>query len=139
METVIRLDLMESGTRYDHYMELRDAFATGVEVLKHTLTIHPSVSDLLRLKKLEGAVEVINSRVNYLSEFERKTASFSDLVKEINKIQPHRTEQIAEVSESTRLACEKELADAATTGYRRTDEKDNSTEGTQGNQGTQTI
>lgn len=141
MDTMIKLDLQEVGTRYDHYMELRDAFATGIEVMVHALEIHKSVSDLQRLEKLKSTVELINSRVNYLADYDKKMAPYGDIAKEVKAIGIHRTMQLAEVSESTRLACEQELTEAAKTGYELpggSDAKDSGPKNTPTDKGTST-
>ena len=68
----LKLNLLGSGTRYQHYSELRDVFAVGIEILKN-LTVKSS-KDNDRRVKLEYAVEMIDSRLDFLSDRERKTA-----------------------------------------------------------------
>lgn len=127
MDTTVKLDLTETGTRYDHYMELRDAFATGVEIMKHALEVHKSVTDLQRMEKLQNSVDLINSRVNYLAEFDKLTTTYSDLAKTIRAIPTARPAQLPEVSESTRAVCEREMKEAAAHGYEVKDEEDGGT------------
>lgn len=63
-----KLDLLETGTRWQHYIELRDLFALGVVVLDG-MSVKSTMDDLKR-KKLQAAVEMIESRINILSGFE---------------------------------------------------------------------
>jgi hypothetical protein len=67
----LKPNLLEKGTRWDHYNELRDLFASGVEVLK-TLRVK-SRSDQERQAKLEHAVEMIEGRLNFITDFTQKT------------------------------------------------------------------
>jgi hypothetical protein len=119
MDTTVKLDLMETGTRYEHYLELRDAFATGIVILSNQSQYEEVVNQTTRanIKKLEGAVDLIESRVNFLSEYKTKMASHSDLAKLIRSIPPNRLAQLPEVSESTRRECEDEMRKAGETGY----------------------
>jgi len=60
-------DLLEMGTRWQHYVELRDLFADGIEIIKR-MTIKSS-ADAVKRVKLEAAVELLNARLNLLSDF----------------------------------------------------------------------
>src|ERR1017187_7450277 len=62
-----RLDLMETGTRWQHYAELRELFACGIEIINRMSL--KSCGDAVKLKKLEGAVELLDARLNLLSDF----------------------------------------------------------------------
>ena len=75
------LDLMEKGTRYDHYVELREAFATGVEIIKN-LSSQDVAMDAKR-KLLEGAIEAINGRLNALSKYYSEMVYNSKLRREV--------------------------------------------------------
>ena len=72
-----RLDLLEVGTRWAHYSELRELFSVGIEILKH-LTVKYS-SDQERQKKLENAVELIDGRISLLSDYTSNTTYGSKL------------------------------------------------------------
>jgi hypothetical protein len=62
-----KLDLMAMGTRYEHYSELRDLFAVGIEIITN---MHVKTSgDAIKKTKLEGAVELLEARLNLLSDF----------------------------------------------------------------------
>lgn len=73
----LRLDLMERGTRWEHYAELRELFACGIEIIKH-MHLKSSGDDIKRLK-LEGAVELLDARLNLLSDFTYNTTFGSKL------------------------------------------------------------
>jgi len=72
-----KLDLLETGTRWEHYAELRELFAIGIEILKH-LTIRNS-HDSDKQKKLENAVEMIDGRINLLADYMAQTTYGSKL------------------------------------------------------------
>lgn len=71
MEDPQRLDLQETGTRWDHYSELRELFACGIEILKN-LNVK-STADAVKREKLEHAVEMLDGRIALLSDYARKT------------------------------------------------------------------
>jgi 4-hydroxy-3-methylbut-2-en-1-yl diphosphate synthase IspG/GcpE len=72
-----RLGLLELGTRWEHYAEIRELFACGVEILKN-LSVK-SITDRDKLKKLEGAVELLDGRINLLADFHFQTTYGSKL------------------------------------------------------------
>jgi hypothetical protein len=72
-----RLDLLDVGTRWQHYAELRELFALGIEILKH-LHVKSSM-DYDRQRKLEHAVEMIDGRLSLLSDYVHETTFGSKL------------------------------------------------------------
>ena len=70
-EESLKPNLFEMGTRWDHYNELRDLFASGVEVLKNLKV--KSRGDQDRQAKLQHAVEMIEGRLNYITDYVRRT------------------------------------------------------------------
>lgn len=80
----LKLDLMETGTRYRHYSELREIFATGMEILKNLNVQTPA--DRTRIAKLGDAVEMIDGRINFLADFDRKTSWGSEFRREFTEI-----------------------------------------------------
>jgi hypothetical protein len=117
MDKPVKLELTEEGTRFDHYMELRDTFAEAVVSLENSLKLEDNLTTRENVKKLQSAVNLIEARVNFLSDFARLTTRYSSLGQAIDAIPPHRDMQIAEVSESTRQECEAELRKAKENGY----------------------
>jgi hypothetical protein len=76
-EPALKPDLFQKGTRWEHYRELLDIFSSGVEVLKNIKV--KSLSDQAKAKKLQFAVEMIEGRLNYITDFSTKTALGSSL------------------------------------------------------------
>jgi hypothetical protein len=76
-EPSLKPDLFEKGTRWEHYTELRDLFASGVEILK-TLKVK-SRADQEKQSKLQHAVEMIEGRLNYITDYTQKTSWGSNL------------------------------------------------------------
>ena len=72
-----KLNLLEMGTRWAHYAELRDLFTTGIEIINNMTT--KSSGDQLKRVKLEGAVELLDARINLLSDFMYNTTYGSKL------------------------------------------------------------
>lgn len=67
-----KLDLQETGTRYSHYMELKEVFMLGIDVIERMQPGHLSEGDKKTKAKLEAAVEVIEKRIKYLADFDTK-------------------------------------------------------------------
>lgn len=76
-DLTLKLDLMETGTRWAHYSELRELFAYGVEIIKNMHV--KSSGDQEKQKKLEGAIELLDARINLLSDFSFNTTYGSKL------------------------------------------------------------
>lgn len=72
-----RLGLQETGTRWEHYSELRELFACGIEILKNLSVKSPT--DREKQKKLEGAVELLDGRINLLADYHFHTTYGSKL------------------------------------------------------------
>lgn len=68
-----RLDLMQMGTRYDHYTELKEIFALGIEVINNMRPGIASEGDKKMKVKLEAAVELIEKRLLYLADYENQS------------------------------------------------------------------
>ena len=135
MDTAAKLDLTEVGTRFDFYMELRDAFATGIVILENALKVEENLTSRENLKKLTHAVDLIESRVNYLSDFAKKTTPHSPLGQEVRAIAPNRPKMLPDViSETVRQQCEEEMRKARETGYA----EDSSQKDSQAGEGTST-
>jgi hypothetical protein len=77
MDEPSRLDLLDIGTRWQHYSELRELFALGIEILKN-LPVKSSIDEHRRVK-LEHAVEMIDGRLSLLSDYVHETTFGSRL------------------------------------------------------------
>jgi hypothetical protein len=119
MDTTVKLDLLEEGTRYDHYMELKEAFATGIVILENQSQYEEIENKTTKANvvKLKNAVDLIESRLSYLSDFNRLATNHGEFAKTIRAIPPVRQAALPECSESTRKECEAELRKAGETGY----------------------
>jgi hypothetical protein len=65
----LTLDLTEMGTRLDHYNELREVFALGVEMLKTMNPVHLTELDKEKQIKLHNAADAIQGRIDMLAKF----------------------------------------------------------------------
>jgi uncharacterized radical SAM superfamily protein len=72
-----KLALLEVGTRWAHYAELRELFACGVEILSHLTIV--SGADQTKLRDLEGAVRLLDTRINLLADYVFQTTYGSKL------------------------------------------------------------
>jgi len=81
-----KLDLEEKGTRYDHYMELREVFQEAVEVLRNLDKGYKTPEDGKRQERLQHAADAVQARIEYLSDFAKKTEYGSRLQTEIKSI-----------------------------------------------------
>ena len=86
-----RPSLKEVGTRYDHYMELKEIFLLGIDVIDRMSSMHRSDADKRTKVKLENAVEVINKRLDYLSNFVEETDGYNKLARDIRAAGIHKT------------------------------------------------
>lgn len=65
-------DLMELGTRYDHYVELRESWLEAIEDIKKIDDQNKSSSDYTILERLSIGVSLIEKRLDRLSQFDTK-------------------------------------------------------------------
>ena len=78
------------GTRFEHYNELREVFAEGIEILTTTLSAHKSASDVIKLAELKAAEKMIVKRLEVLSGYERKTVYSGVLPSTVRQIEIER-------------------------------------------------
>ena len=90
MSEMGKRDLMAIGTRYDHYMELKEIFMVGVETVKNMRTSHRTQMDDVIKHKLDAAVEMIDKQICYLSDFSVQDQSGSQLDRELYAIERER-------------------------------------------------
>ena len=62
MSDFVTLDLTETGTRLEHYNELREVFMVAVEMLKNLHPAHRSDSDDAQQKRFQNAADAIQGR-----------------------------------------------------------------------------
>jgi hypothetical protein len=98
MDTTVKLDLMEYGTRYDHYQELKEAFDVGIEMLTNALKLEDNLTSRENLKRLQNASASIEARINYLADWAKLTTLYSNFGRTLDSIAPHRTLQLTEGS-----------------------------------------
>jgi hypothetical protein len=89
-----KLDLQETGTRYDHYMELKEVFLLGIDVIDRMRESYVSDTDKLVKKNLQTAVDMIEKRLAYLANFSTEASQYSDFGRELNAIKPHVTPKL---------------------------------------------
>lgn len=86
-----KLDLMERGTRFEHYYELKEVFLLGIDVIDRMNPNYLAESDKLMRTNLKTTVEMIEKRLAYLTNYSTMTSDYSDLAREIDRIPIHRT------------------------------------------------
>lgn len=92
MESIAsKLDLMERGTRFEHYYELKEVFLLGIDVIDRMNPKYLSESDKLMRTNLKTTVEMIERRLAYLANYSTMASGYSDLAREIDRIPIHRT------------------------------------------------
>ena len=86
------LSLDDAGTRYEHYRELRDLFADGVEVVKTAMTYQPdNAMNKRRLESLQHAINEIDHRIEVLSGYDEHANRWSKFGRELDSIKPNVT------------------------------------------------
>jgi len=90
-----KLNLDEVGRRYDHYMELKEVFLLGIDVIDRMNQNYLSEMDKETRKKLVTTVEMIERRIAYLCNYSSNASGYSDLAREIDRIPVHRTPLLA--------------------------------------------
>ncbi len=86
-----KLDLMERGTRFEHYMELKEVFLLGIDVVDRMNQRYLTESDKMMRTNLQTTVGMIEKRLAYLTSYSTETSDYSDLAREIDRISIHRT------------------------------------------------
>ena len=87
------LTLDDAGTRYNHYMELRELFSEGIEALKQTMTYQPNNEvGKRRVESLQHAVNEIDHRIEVLAGYADHAHRWSKFGRELDLIKPHGTE-----------------------------------------------
>ena len=87
-----KLDLRHVGTRYDHYMELKEVFMLGIELIDGMTPYLVSDGDRRTKVKLEAAVDCIDRRLKHLSDFDDKIFSVG---REVRAAGIHRSPQLS--------------------------------------------
>ena len=86
------LSLDDAGTRYEHYQELRDLFADGVEVVKTAMTYQPdNTMNKRRLESLQHAINEIDHRLEVLAGYGDQASRWSKFGRELDSIKPNVT------------------------------------------------
>lgn len=70
----VNLDLMETGTRFQHYSELAEVFKVGIELLRGIDAHNNATVNTAKLEKLKNAVEMVEGRIDILSKYREKSA-----------------------------------------------------------------
>lgn len=86
-----KLNLLEIGTRYSHYMELKEVFLLGIDVIDRMNQSYVSDTDKKMKADLATTVGMIEKRLAYLVSYSTEASQYSDFGREIDRIQPHRT------------------------------------------------
>ena len=93
------LTLDEVGTRYNHYQELRELFAEGVEVVKQAMVYQPTNElNKRRAESLQHAVNEIDHRLEVLAGYGDQASRWSKFGRELDSIKPNVTKQLSEGS-----------------------------------------
>ena len=69
-----KLDLMEKGTRYQHYYELKEVFLLGIDVIDRMNQSHISEMDIEMKRKLTTAKQALHGPKRGRSETPNKAA-----------------------------------------------------------------
>jgi hypothetical protein len=77
-----KLNLDERGRRYDHYMELKEVFLLGIDIIDRMNPNYVTEADKEIKRKLE---------IDYLCNYSTEASGYSDLAREIDRISVHRT------------------------------------------------
>jgi hypothetical protein len=85
-----KLDLLELGTRYAHYMELKEAFLLGIDTVDRMRPNLRSTADEEIKKRLQITVDTIERRLSYLSGFGAAEHCGSDLDRTLHAIEVQR-------------------------------------------------
>ena len=93
-----KLDLMQQGTRYDHYMELKEVFLLGIDLIEKMQPQYRTPQDMVTRVKLAAAVEVIDKRMAYLSDYNDKIFAVG---REVRAAGIHRSPQSLLLTEGT--------------------------------------
>jgi hypothetical protein len=82
--------LDEIGSRFQHYSELREVFADGIEIMTNMRAEHRSAADVIKLAELKAAEKLIAKRLEVLSGYERKMVYNATLPSTIRQVEIER-------------------------------------------------
>lgn len=85
-----RYPLDETGSRFQHYSELREVFADGIEIMTNMRAEHRSAADVIKLAELKAAEKLIARRLELLSGYEHKTTYNATLPSTIRGVEMDR-------------------------------------------------
>ena len=77
------LDLHEQGTRFEHYRELLDFWEDGLIALSRINPKYTGQSEETRILQLNTATSLLRTRIDQLSNFDRKKFEVGKVVDEI--------------------------------------------------------
>lgn len=81
-----RMNLYETGTRFEHYLELHELFLEAMQMLKDLNPAHKTDIDTAKITRFQNAADAIWGRISHLSDYVNETTYGSDLQKEIDAI-----------------------------------------------------
>lgn len=95
-----KLDLDETGTRFQHYNELRELFDTGLNILNNVIAGGKATTTDREMRvKLTNAIFLIDARLLLLGNFDKTTGYSSSIRKQVDSIP--RTLQLTEGTNDT--------------------------------------
>lgn len=81
-------DLMALGTRYEHYIELKELWAEGIEALAHLNKHLVTKGDTIKKDMLVAAVALVDKQLDLLSNHDLKKFRLKSEVDAIKPNQP---------------------------------------------------
>jgi hypothetical protein len=90
MTVLVKRDLMEMGTRFEHYNELREVFMSGIETINNMRPAYRSAVDEVIKNNLNIAVTMIDKQLAFLSGLSVEEHSGSNLDRQLHSIEMQR-------------------------------------------------
>ena len=81
-----RLNLYETGTRFEHYLELQELFLEAVQMLKDLNPAYRTDVDEAKITRLQNAADAVWGRISHLSDYVNETTYGSAMQKEIDLV-----------------------------------------------------
>ncbi len=87
MTELAKRDLLETGTRFEHYNELREVFMSGIEAINNLRPAYRSAVDEVIKNNLDIAVMMIDKQLAFLSGLSVEEHSGSNLDRQLHAIE----------------------------------------------------
>lgn len=78
-------NLLDTGTRWEHWVELLESFEHGLEAVNNSLARFSNPTDKQRKRSLEGAVFLIANQITKLADYDKHKLKLKKVIDEAER------------------------------------------------------